>query len=300
MKISINTRTRSAGSLCFDIANHIFLILFSLLMLYPMVNIVAISLSDKVPVDKGMVTWWPIGFNISGYQYMLNYDALIRSYGMTIAYAVGGTIITLCFTSLVAYPLAVPNFVLKKQITFFLSVTMFFAGGTVPTYIILQKMNLLNTYWVMVLPGCVSAYNTFVFRSFFQGIPSSLRESAHVDGAEEIMIWWKIILPLSLPLLATYFLFTMVGHWNSWYNALLYLQDEWRYPLQMILRRLVIEDDLTQVYKYDAAAFSGPTSMHTKNAQMAAVVIAMVPILMVYPFLQKHFAKGVMIGAIKG
>lgn len=300
MKIQLNTRTRSVGSLCFDIFNYAFLIVLSLVMLYPMVNIVAISLSDKVAVDKGLVTWWPIGFNIAGYQYMLTYDALIKSYGMTIAYALGGTIITLCFTSLVAYPLSVPNFVLKKPITFFLSVTMFFGGGTVPTYIILQKMHLLNTYWVMVLPGCVSAYNTFVFRSFFQGIPSSLRESAHVDGAEEIVIWWKIIIPLSLPLLATYFLFTMVGHWNSWYNALLYLQDEWRYPLQMILRRLVVEDNLTQVYKYDSAAFSGPTAMHTKNAQMAAVVIAMVPILMVYPFLQKHFAKGVMIGAIKG
>lgn len=300
MKFHIKTRTRSVASLSFDIANYIFLILFSLLMLYPMVNIVAISMSDKVAVDKGLVTWWPIGFNLSGYEYMLGYEALVRSYGMTIAYALGGTVITLCLTSLVAYPLSIPNFALKKHITLFLSVTMFFNGGMVPTYIILQKMKLLNTYWVMVLPGCVSAYNTFVFRSFFQGIPASLRESAHVDGADEMVIWWKIILPLSLPLLATYFLFTMVGHWNSWFNALLYLNDEWRYPLQMILRRLVIEDDLTQVYKYDSAAFSGPTAMHTKNAQMAAVVIAMVPILMVYPFLQKHFAKGVMIGAIKG
>lgn len=298
--MKIKTRTRSVGSFCFDVANYIFLILFSLLMLYPMVNIVAISLSDKVAVDKGLVSWLPIGFNLSGYEYMLSYEPLIRSYGMTIAYALGGTIITLCLTSLIAYPLSIPNFVLKKHITLYLSITMFFGGGMVPTYLILQKLKMLNTYWVMVLPGCVSAYNTFVFRSFFQGIPSALRESAYMDGAEEITIWWNIILPLSLPLLATYFLFTMVGHWNSWFNALLYLNDEWRYPLQMILRRLVVEDNLTQVYKYDAAAFSGPKAMHTKNAQMAAVVIAMVPILMVYPFLQKHFAKGVMVGAIKG
>ncbi len=154
----------------------------------------------------------------------------------------------------------------------------------------------------MILPGCVSAYNTFVFRSFFQGIPESLGESAKVDGANDLVIWARIILPLSKALLATFFLFAMVGHWNSWFSALLYLTDKTRHPLQMVLRRLVVTEDIgAGQYGDSAAVMAGlNVSMHAKNAQMAAVVLAMAPILAIYPFIQKHFAKGVMIGAIKG
>lgn len=137
---------------------------------------------------------------------------------------------------------------LKKGITLILSITMFISGGMIPTFILLKQLNMFNTYWVMVLPGCVSAYNTFVFRSFFQGIPASLHESARVDGAIEPVIWARIILPLSKPLLATFFLFTMVGHWNSWFNALLYLTDKNRYPLQMVLRRLVVQEEMGTMY----------------------------------------------------
>ena len=214
-------RYRSVGGTCFDVANTIFLVLLTIVMLYPMVNVLAISFSSKSAIDAGLVTWRPHGFNVSGYQYMLRDAELIHSYGWTIAYALGGTALTLTFTSLIAYPLSQPQFVLKKGITLILSITMFISGGMIPTFILLKQLNMFNTYWVMVLPGCVSAYNTFVFRSFFQGIPASLHESARVDGAIEPVIWARIILPLSKPLLATFFLFTMVGHWNSWFNALL-------------------------------------------------------------------------------
>ncbi|MGN0742840.1 MAG: carbohydrate ABC transporter permease [Candidatus Fimadaptatus sp.] len=293
---------RTAGSMAFDVFNHLFMILIMLIMIYPLMNVLAISMSSKAYIDAGEVTWFPRGFNVVGYQYMLRDSELINSYGWTIAYALGGTFLTLLFTSMAAYPLAQSGFVFKRGFTVFLSVTMFVNGGMIPTFILLKQLKLFNTYWVMVLPGCVSAYNTFVFRSFFQGIPSSLRESAYVDGASDVRIWLQIILPLSKPLLATFFLFTMVGHWNSWFNALLYLTDKNRYPLQMVLRRLVVQDDLGGMYATDSAAGIYATSfgMHTKNAQMAAVVLAMAPILAVYPFIQKYFAKGVMIGAIKG
>ena len=292
---------RNAGSITFDICNCIFLFLLMVVMLYPILNVLAISLSDKSSIDAGLVTWLPRGTNLAGYQYMLRDKELINSYGWTIAYALGGTFITLLFTSLIAYPLSISDYVLKKATTLFLSLTMFISGGMIPTFILLKQMNMFNTYWVMVLPGCVSAYNTFVFRSFFQGIPSSLHESARVDGANELSIWFKIILPLSLPLLATFFLFSMVGHWNSWFNALLYLTDNSRYPLQMVLRRLVVQEEMGRMYSdSDAAIFATSMGMHTKNAQMAAVFLAMAPILAVYPFIQKYFAKGVMIGAIKG
>ena len=294
-------RYRSVGGTCFDVANTIFLVLLTIVMLYPLVNVLAISFSSKSAIDAGLVTWRPHGFNVSGYQYMLRDAELIHSYGWTIAYALGGTALTLTFTSLIAYPLSQPQFVLKKGITLILSITMFISGGMIPTFILLKQLNMFNTYWVMVLPGCVSAYNTFVFRSFFQGIPASLHESARVDGAIEPVIWARIILPLSKPLLATFFLFTMVGHWNSWFNALLYLTDKNRYPLQMVLRRLVVQEEMGAMYSDSIAAiFATSFGMHTKNAQMAAVVLAMAPILVVYPFIQKHFAKGVMIGAIKG
>lgn len=292
---------KTLGSVSFDIANHAFMILLMVVMLYPLLNVLAISLSSKAFIDAGEVTWLPKGFNISGYQYMLRDSELLHSYGWTIAYALGGTALTLTFTSLIAYPLAQPGFVFKKFLTAFLSVTMFISGGLIPTFILLKQMHLFNTYWVMVLPGCVSAYNTFVFRSFFQGIPGSLRESAYVDGASDVRIWWQIILPLSKPLLATFFLFTMVGHWNSWFTALLYLTDKNRYPLQMVLRRLVVSEEMGSMYGDSAASvFATSFGMHTKNAQMAAVVLALVPILVIYPFIQKYFAKGVMIGAIKG
>ncbi len=292
---------KTAGSIAFDVANHAFMILLMIVMLYPLLNVVAISLSSKSFIDAGEVTWLPRGFNTSGYQYMLRDSELINSYGWTIAYALGGTFITLLFTSLVAYPLAQNGFVLKKPLTFYLSVTMFISGGMIPTFVLLKQLHMFNTYWVMVLPGCVSAYNTFVFRSFFQGIPASLRESAYVDGATDVRIWWQIILPLSKPLLATFFLFTMVGHWNSWFNALLYLTDKNRYPLQMVLRRLVVTEEMGGMYgNSDSGIYATSFGMHTKNAQMAAVVLALVPILVVYPFIQKYFAKGVMIGAIKG
>lgn len=166
-------RYRSVGGTCFDVANTIFLVLLTIVMLYPLVNVLAISFSSKSAIDAGLVTWRPHGFNVSGYQYMLRDAELIHSYGWTIAYALGGTALTLTFTSLIAYPLSQPQFVLKKGITLILSITMFISGGMIPTFILLKQLNMFNTYWVMVLPGCVSAYNTFVFRSFFQGIPAS-------------------------------------------------------------------------------------------------------------------------------
>lgn len=292
---------RSIGSWVFDIGNHTFMVLLMIVMLYPLLNVLAVSLSSKSAIDAGMVSWFPRGFNIAGYQYMMRDAELINAYGWTIAYALGGTFFTLTLTSLIAYTLSLQDFVLKKPITFFLSVTMFISGGMIPTFVLMKQLHLFNTYWVMVIPGCVSAYNTFVFRSFFQSIPSSLHESARVDGASDPTIWLRIILPLSMPLLATFFLFSMVGHWNSWFNALLYLTDKARHPLQMVLRRLVVQEEMGRMYADSAAAvFATSFGMHTKNAQMAAVMLAMVPILVVYPFIQKYFAKGVMIGAIKG
>jgi putative aldouronate transport system permease protein len=178
---------------------------------------------------------------------------------------------------------------------------MFFSGGMVPTYLLIKNLGLLNTVWVMIIPGCVSAYNVFIFRTFFQQQPAELRESAFIDGANDFYIWLKIVLPLSKPLFATYGLFHIVGTWNSWFNALLYLTNDKLHPIQMFLRRIVVKVDLRATYGDSLAAqMMMQGRLHPQNIQMAAIVVVMVPILCIYPFIQRYFIKGAMIGAIKG
>ena len=290
------------GGLIFDVFNYVFLFAIIIIMAYPMLHVVAMSLSKPGAITAGEVSWFPRGFNINGYQYLMKDEELLNAYKNTIIYSFLGTFFTLTFTSLAAYPLSLSGFVLKKPFTFYLAITMFFSGGLIPTYLWIKDLKLLNTIWVMVLPGCISAYTVFVFRSFFQSIPGSLRESAYIDGANDVLILFKIILPLSKPLLATFFLFTMVERWNSWFDAMMYLNDKTMHPLQMVLRRLVVLTDPTRsTYAHgDFAAMVKLGHLHPKNTQMAAVVLAMIPILCVYPYIQKHFTKGVMIGAIKG
>jgi putative aldouronate transport system permease protein len=178
---------------------------------------------------------------------------------------------------------------------------MFFSGGLIPTYLLIRSLGLLNTFWVMVLPTAVAAYTTFVFRAFFMNIPAELRESAFMDGANDIRILFSIYLPLSKPLLATFGLFTAVSHWNRWFEALIYLRSPERFPLQMILRRYIIAGSVSEGFEQSAAQTMIMQGLiHPENLKMAVIVVTMVPILCVYPFIQKYFAKGVMIGAIKG
>lgn len=292
---------RSKGEIVFDVLNHIFLIGLIVATVYPLLHVIAVSLSDPSFVGAGQVGWIPRGLNLRGYEIILSDNNVLVAYRNTIAYAAVGTFLTLLLTSLLAYPLAIPGFVLKKFIVIFLTITMFFSGGLIPTYLLIRSLGLIDTFWVMVLPLAVAAYTTFVFRAFFQTIPLELRESAFMDGANDLTILFRIYLPLSKPLLATFGLFTAVGHWNRWFEALIYLRSEDRFPLQMILRRYVINDAVVQAYEDNAAALmlvSG--ELHPGNLRMAVIVVTMLPILLVYPFIQKYFAKGVMIGAIKG
>ena len=292
---------RTAGDWSFDVINHLILCLLIVIMLYPMINVVSISLSSPDMINRGAVTIYPRGWNFEGYRYILTQKQFFIGYRNTICYAALGTILMLTFTSLAAYSLAIQDFVLKKAFTIFLSITMFFSGGMIPTYLLIRNLHLLNTLWVMVLPGCVSAYSCFVFRTFFQGLPPDLRESAYIDGANDFRIWYRITIPLSKPLLATYALFSIVGHWNSWFPALLYLKDEARYPVQMFLRKIVVDGTTNSMYQDSKiGALFATGRVHSRNIQMSVIVLTMLPILCIYPFIQKYFVKGVMIGAIKG
>lgn len=285
----------------FDVFNSIFMILMMVVMVYPLLNVVSISLSTAGNITAGKVTFFPRGFNTVGYKYILEDGQIFTGYLNTILYAGVGTILTLTLTSLAAFVLSHKDLVGRKALTFYWALTMFFGGGLVPTYLVIKNLGLLDTFTVMVLPGCVGAYTLFVFRSFMQSLPEELLEAAYIDGAGEWLVWAKIALPLSKPLLATYALFTIVGHWNSWFSAMLYLKDSSRYPLQLYLRRLVVQNDLSGTYSNSASgALISSGQMTPENAQMAAIVLSILPIMMIYPYVQKYFVKGVMIGSIKG
>ena len=290
------------GSRIFDIANYIFIVFICCIMLYPFLRVIAISLSDAKYIVAGQVGIIPKGFNILGYKIILTNPDLWNAYKNTIMYTSVGTFLTLLVTSLIAYPLSINDFVLKKSVTIYLTITMFFSGGLIPTYLIIVRMGGLNSFWVMVLPMCLSAYNTFIFRNFFQGIPAEVRESALIDGANDITILFRIILPLSKALLATFALFSAVSHWNGWFQALIYLQDMDKHPVQMILRRIVIDErtDMIGGGEHEIGDMIASQLLNPRNIQMAAVVVVMAPILCVYPFVQRYFVKGVLIGSIKG
>lgn len=287
------------GSAIFDLFNYVFLIALCIVMLYPLVNTLAVSLSNPEMIVQGKVSWIPRGLNLEGYKYIFSEKKLITAFGNTVVYALLGTFIMLLLTSLMAYPLSVSDFVLRKFITIFLTITMFFGGGLIPTYLLIRKLHMIDTLWVMVIPGAVSAFNVILFRTFFKNIPKELGESAYMDGANDFRILFQIYLPLSKPLLATFALFGIVGAWNGWFDALIYLNNESKYPIQMILRKMIAETDNSSM---NAQTFKLLSDMkiHGKNIKMATVIVSILPILFLYPFMQKHFTTGVMIGSIKG
>ncbi|MCQ6561730.1 carbohydrate ABC transporter permease [Paenibacillus mendelii] len=287
------------SSRIFDAGNYLFLIGLCIIMLYPLVNTLAVSLSKPEMIIQGEVSWIPRGFNLEGYKYILSDSKLLTAFGNTVIYAGVGTFIMLLLTSMMAYPLTLQNFVLRKFTIIFLTITMFFGGGLIPTYLLIRKLHMLDTLWVMVIPGSISAFNVILFRTFFRTIPKELGESAYMDGANDFRILFQIYLPISKALLATFGLFGIVGAWNGWFDALIYLNNEDKYPIQMILRKMIIETDNSAM---NAQTFKMMSDMkvHSKNIKMAAVIVTIVPMLLLYPFLQKHFATGMMIGSIKG
>lgn len=289
----------------FDLFNVLFMAGLLAVILYPFLHIISISLSSEDSVVRSMVTFFPRGFNTSNYNYILRDRMVYFGYRNSIFYATGSTALMLLFTSMMAYPLMVQEFPAKKFLTVYLSITMFFGGGLIPSYVLMDALGMINTPWVMIIPGCVSAMTVFMFRTFFKNIPAELRESAQLDGAGHMAILFRIVLPLSKALLATFALFNIVGVWNSWFNGLVYLKSEELYPLQLVLRSYLYKLDMTAIMRRAGTQAGGDAFLRNqpispKGVQMAMIVVAMFPVMMIYPFFQKYFVKGVMIGAIKG
>ncbi len=275
---------------------YMIIIILTLAFLYPVIYCLSMSLSDPDLLGGQPIGLLPKGFSLEAYRYLLSSSKVFRYYGNTILYAGVGTLISILVTSLVAYALSISTFTGRKVITVYLVITMFFSGGMVPLYLTVQRLGMMDTIWAMVLPG-VGAYNVMVYKTFFRQLPSSLTEAAKVDGAGHFRILFTIVMPLSKPLLATMALFSIVGHWNSYLNAVLYLRDSNKHPIQMLLRSLLIS--LEMLEDKDMGAIAEQVTTSSRTVKGAGAMIAMIPILCVYPFMQKYFAKGVMVGSIK-
>lgn len=281
----------------FDVFLVILMILLSCAFLYPLLNMLALSVSDAQTLKSSPIYLLPVGFSLESYKALLNDSRILLYYWNTIKYAAVGTVIMLLTTSLMAYPLSITALRGRKLISVILTITMFFGGGLIPYYVTIMRLGLIDTFWVMVLPGAISAYNVIVFKTFFMSIPESLKESAFLDGAGHLRVLFSIVLPLSKAVLATFALFSIVGYWNDYLSALLYLRDDKKYPIQLLIRRLLVlmdyKDASTAQILKDFRAIS------TRTTKAAATIITVVPILCIYPFMQKYFAKGVLVGSIK-
>ncbi|GIO88133.1 sugar ABC transporter permease [Paenibacillus faecis] len=292
---------RTAGEKVFDAVNFTLVLFLTFLIFYPLVFVLFASVSDPRQIYEHPLLFWPQGFHLESYAKIFENQDIWRSYGNTLLYTVTGTLINVTMTVLGAYPLSRRRFFGKNVFTFLFTFTMFFSGGLIPGYLVNQSLGIVNTMWALILPGAISAYNLIIMRTFFQTqIPVELEESAYVDGCSDYRLLYKIVLPLSTPILAVMLLFYGVGHWNSYFDAMIYLSDRELYPLQLILREILIQNDFQQMTAIAIDDGYADRMMVQEGIKYAVVVVSSLPLLVLYPLLSKFFEKGILVGAIKG
>ncbi|TDQ42920.1 carbohydrate ABC transporter permease [Aureibacillus halotolerans] len=275
------------------------LTVITIIVMYPLVYVLSASFSNPAAILRGELWLWPVEPTFEAYQSVMNNSDIWLGYRNTIIYTVLGTLFNLVLSVLVAYPLSRRDFHGRHVLTLFLVITMFFNGGMIPTYLLIRDLDMLNTIWAVIIPGAVSVYNVIVIRTFFQSIPEEMRESAQLDGCNNIQYLTKILLPLSKPVLAVMVLFYGVSQWNAFFDALIYLTDRGLYPLQLFLREMLIQDQMSEMIGISDATLERHM-MRVEGIKYAVVIVASLPMLILYPFLQRFFVKGVMIGSIKG
>lgn len=273
------------------------MIFLALITLYPFLYVLFASLSDpqRFLTYKGILLR-PIGFTLESYKAVINNPNIFIGYKNTIFIVVVGTAINLVFTSMGAYFLSRRGPLWRSPIMFLVTITMFIDGGLIPNYLLIKQLGMYDSLWALIIPGAISTFNLIIMRTAFQGIPAGLEESARIDGASDWVILFKLILPLSKPTLVVMGLFYAVSHWNSWFNANIYLSSASKFPLQLILRNIVINNEVADM---TMGAAMGASYAMSFTIKYATVMVATLPILMVYPFIQKHFVKGVMVGSLK-
>lgn len=277
-----------------DVIAHIIMVLFSICILYPMLHVVAVSLSGVGPISKNTVTIFPIDFTLDWYTYFMDHDEFISGFVNQVWYTIEGVAANLFFTALMAYPLSKMRLMGRSLIMKLCVFTMYFHGGLIPLYMQIRNMGLGNSEWAWILGGLISTYYLIIMINGFQSIPESLYEAAYLDGASDFQIFFRIALPLTKATLASLGLFFFINHWNSWYSAMLYLDDQAKFPLQLFMRKVLIQDSETNS-RPEFTAEIAPIGV--KNS---LIVMSMIPVIIVYPFVQKYFVTGVMMGSVKG
>lgn len=282
----------------FDILIAFVMLLVAITTIYPFWYTIVVSLSG---VDKTSgIQLLPNQFTLDAYKLLIGYEQIWTGYRNTIIRCIVGTALGVLLTALTAYPLSKNKLPFHNFFTNFIMFTMMFSGGMIPTYLLVKDLHLLNSLWALILPSMLGAYNIFIVRNFFRSIPASLEEAARIDGASWLFIWWKIILPLAKPVLATITLWILVGHWNAWFDATIYITDPQKTVMQVVLRKISIENSSADMNAIMVRMQKGAGAVTSKAVEMAMVVITILPMLVVYPFLQKYFVKGIMVGSVKG
>ncbi|CAG7622171.1 carbohydrate ABC transporter permease [Paenibacillus allorhizosphaerae] len=287
----------SAGWQTFNVINILFLTALALAMFLPFLNVLAQSFSSSEAVVSGKVLFLPVDFTWINYQYVFSDAAMWRSLGVTVYITVFGTLINLAATASLAYPVSRQEYVGRQTVVMMVLITMVFSAPLIPNFILMKELHLTNSLWALLIPGAISAFNFFVMRSFFMQIPGEIIDSGRIDGCTEMRMLWSIVLPLSKPVMASLGIFYAVNHWNTYMNALYYINKPTLWPLQVKLRQLIVSDEIN--IDPSASQFSGLAHMDPEGIKMATIIIATIPIILVYPFLQRHFVKGMMVGSVK-
>nr|WP_204343674.1 carbohydrate ABC transporter permease [Paenibacillus elgii] len=287
------------GRKLFIACNYIFLALLSFLCLMPIIHILAISFSSGTAAAAGKVTLWPIEFTTAAYNNVFGKPEYLRAFWVSVQRVVLGTTLSMFLTILTAYPLSKEprQFRLRTFYAWFFVFTILFSGGLIPTFLTIKSLNLIDSIWALVLPTAVPVFNVILLLNFYRNLPKELEESSRIDGAGHFTTLWKIYVPLSLPALATTGLFTMVGHWNSWFDGMLYMNHTENYPLQTFLQTVIIKMDFRFIKAENAELM---LKLSDRTSRAAQIFVAAFPILVVYPFLQKLFIKGIVMGSVKG
>lgn len=289
---------RTNGEKIFNVFNNILLRAFACTTVYPFLYTLSITLSSAAEASRAGFHLYPRDISFTAYKMVFKNSSLLMAYYNTIFRTVVGTLLGLLVTCLYGYALARPETPNKKFYTVLLVFTMLFSGGKIPAYLVLKQYHLLNNRWVYILPILIVPYNVIVSRSFFMSIPNSLNESAKIDGSSEFGIFFKIIVPLSKPIIMTLALFMAVAHWNSWYDSLMYITDNSKIVVQVLLQRIIQESDVSLITQ--GLVNPDATEFTSETVKAATVIVAILPILLFYPFIQKYFTKGIMLGAVKG
>jgi putative aldouronate transport system permease protein len=284
----------------FNLVNYLVLSIFFITVLYPLVYIVSASFSSSGAVISGRVWLWPVDLTTTGYHAVFKHRLIWSSFWNSLYYTGVGTLVNVIMTVLAAYPLARKDFIGKNWFMLFFVFTTLFSGGLIPTYLLVKDLDLLNTRWALILPGALAVWNVIITRTYFQAtIPDELLEAAQMDGCSDFKFVWRIVLPLSGPIIAVISLFYAVGHWNTYFNALIYLKNQSLYPLQLILRDILVQNEVDPAMMGDVMDAAAKADIR-ELLKYSLIVVSTLPMLLVYPFVQKYFVKGVMIGSLKG